>query len=152
MHRRYGRVVAALLALLLATTSAWAEVVTVRITRAVGAAPFTVHAEVVRTPEAQARGLMGRHHLAADRGMLFLFPDEQPRTFWMKNCFIALDMLFADRDGRVVYIEHDAPPCPSVVLQCPTYPSEAPAATVLELPAGTATAHHLDVGSRIAWE
>jgi len=144
---------AALLVLLLAATTAGrAEELTVRITPAAGSAPFTVHAEVVRTPEAQARGLMGRHHLAADRGMLFLFPDERPRTFWMKNCFIALDMLFADGDGRVVHVQHDAPPCPSVVLQCPTYPSEAPAATVLELPAGTAAAHHLEVGSRIRWE
>jgi len=149
---RHGGVVVALLALLLAATSAWAEELTVRITPIAGGVPLTVHAEVVRTPEAQARGLMGRHQLAPDRGMLFLFPDERPRTFWMKNCFIALDMLFADRNGRVVHIEHDAPPCPSVVLQCPTYPSEAPAATVLELPAGTAATHHLGVGSRIAWE
>jgi len=148
----HGRAVAALLALLLLASSGRAEELTVRITPAAGGAPFVVHAEVVRTPEAQARGLMGRHQLAADRGMLFLFPDERPRTFWMKNCFIALDMLFADRDGRVVHIQHDAPPCPSVVLQCPTYSSEAPAATVLELPAGTAAAHHLGVGSRIRWE
>lgn len=143
---------AALLALLLAATAGWGEALTVRLTPAAGGAPLIVHAEVVRTPEAQARGLMGRRQLAADRGMLFLFADERPRTFWMKNCFIALDMLFADRDGRVVHIEHDAPPCPDVVLQCPTYPSEAPAAVVLELPAGTAATHHIDVGSRIRWE
>jgi len=143
---------AALLALLLAAATGWSEVLTVRVTPAAGGAPFTVHAEVVRTPEAQARGLMGRHQLAANRGMLFLFPDQRPRTFWMKNCFIALDMLFANRDGRVVHVQHDAPPCPSVVLQCATYPSEAPAAVVLELPAGSAAAHHLGVGSRIRWE
>jgi len=141
-----------LLTLLLAATAGRAEELTVRITPAAGGAPFTVHAEVVRTPEAQARGLMGRHQLAADRGMLFLFPDERPRTFWMKNCFIALDMLFANRAGRVIHVQHDAPPCPSVVLQCPTYPSEAPAATVLELPAGTAADHDLGVGSQLRWE
>jgi len=149
---RPGRVGAVLLALLLAVTAGWAEELTVRVTPATGGAPFVVHAEVARSPKEQTRGLMGRHHLAADRGMLFLFRDERPRTFWMKDCFIALDMLFADRDGRVVHIERDVPPCPSILLQCPTYPSGAPAAVVLELPAGTAAAHHLGVGSRIRWE
>ncbi len=129
-----------------------AERTTVRVTPAGGGPEFVVRAEVARTPEAWRRGLMGRHTLAADAGMLFLFPRERPRTFWMKDCFIALDMLFADREGRVVHVQHDAPPCPSVALQCPTYPSEAPAAVVLELPAGTAAAHHLGVGSRIRWE
>lgn len=143
---------ALLLVILLAAIAGQAEEFTVRVDPAGGGPALTLHAEVARTPEEQTRGLMGRHELAADRGMLFLFPDEQPRTFWMKNCFIALDLLFADRDGRVVHLQHDAPPCPSVVLQCPTYPSVAPAAIVLELPAGTAAAHHLGVGSRIHWE
>ncbi|HBB40014.1 MAG: hypothetical protein COW73_05985 [Nitrospirae bacterium CG18_big_fil_WC_8_21_14_2_50_70_55] len=142
----------ALLALVLAASSGGAEEATVAITPAGGGTPLTLHAEVARTPAQQARGLMGRHELAADRGMLFLFPDEQPRTFWMKDCFIALDLLFADRAGRVVHLQHDAPPCPSVVRECPTYSSEQPAAVVLELPAGTAAAHHLAVGSWIRWE
>src|SRR5690606_18293913 len=55
--------------------------------------------ELALTPEEQMRGLMFREELADDGGMLFVFPDEQHRAFWMKNTLVPLDMVFIRADG-----------------------------------------------------
>src|SRR5215813_13070871 len=67
--------------------------------------------EVAETPETWARGLMERPALAPNAGMLFIFPDVAPRTFWMMNTLIPVDMLFIDADGRIINIQDSAPPC-----------------------------------------
>jgi uncharacterized membrane protein (UPF0127 family) len=74
--------------------------------------------------------------MPADHGMLFVFQDDQPRTFWMKNTLIPLDMLFFDADRRLVAIQANAQPCKAD--PCGLYPSNAPARYVLELNAGAA--------------
>src|SRR5687767_1886105 len=58
------------------------------------AAEHTFTVEVVDTAEERSRGLMYRRELAADSGMLFDFKTELPASFWMKNTYIPLDMLF----------------------------------------------------------
>jgi len=70
----------------------------------VGAAAFRT--EVVATPEARERGLMGRTDLTDDTAMLFVFPDEQTRTFWMKDTPTALSIAFINKQGVVKEI-HD---------------------------------------------
>lgn len=140
-----------LLPLLAAVSAPAAGQVDVRIDPGGGHPPLVIHAEVARDPEAQRRGLMGRRDLAPDAGMLFLMGEERVQRFWMKDCYIALDMVFADRDGRVVHVVHDAQPCPAMRADCPTYSSERPAAVVLELPAGTAQRHPIGPGSRLDW-
>src|SRR6266705_5203910 len=72
-------------------------------------ARFTV--EVANTPETWEHGLMERAALAPNAGMLFVFPDVAPRTFWMMNTLIPLDMLFIDTDHRVINIQENAMPC-----------------------------------------
>ena len=74
--------------------------------------------------------------MSTDHGMLFVFPQAQPLTFWMKDTLIPLDMLFFDEAHRLVTIRTDVPPCKAD--PCPTYASTAPARYVLELNAGTA--------------
>src|SRR5690606_718557 len=54
--------------------------------------------ELALTPAQQQRGLMNRREMAADHGMLFVFGDEAPRSFWMKNTFIPLDIVFIRKD------------------------------------------------------
>lgn len=58
----------------------------------------------------QARGLMFRTYMPSDHGMLFVFNDEDKRTFWMKNTLIPLDLLFIARDGEIHHIHHNAKP------------------------------------------
>ncbi len=99
-----------------------------------GGHSFTV--ELATTPEEQARGLMQRTSMPADHGMLFVFQHDEPRTFWMKDTLIPLDMLFFDARHRLVAIRADAQPCKAD--PCELYPSDAPARYVLELNAGEA--------------
>ena len=61
-----------------------------------------VRVEVVRTPKELARGLMWRESLDEDAGMLFVFPNEQPRSFWMKNTPLSLDIIYIRDDGRAL--------------------------------------------------
>jgi uncharacterized membrane protein (UPF0127 family) len=95
-----------------------------------------VRAEIADADDSRARGLMFRTSLPADEGMLFVFDTELPLSFWMKNTLIPLDMLYFDRNGRLVSIQRDVPPCRTAY--CPSFPSEAPARYVLEMNAGRA--------------
>lgn len=105
--------------------------------------------EIAATPAEQAHGLMDRTSMPADHGMLFVFPQAQPLTFWMKDTLIPLDMLFFDEAHRLVTIRADVPPCQAD--PCPTYASTAPARYVLELNAGTAAKLDLHKGDVITF-
>ena len=66
--------------------------------------------EIADTPAKRAMGLQYRHELASDRGMIFLFAAESPQTFWMKNTPIPLDMVFINREHRIVGIVEQTVP------------------------------------------
>lgn len=108
----------------------------------IGSTKFTL--EIADADPARQKGLMDRPSLPPDRGMLFVFPDEQPRSFWMKNVNFPLDILFLDRDGRVVSIKQ----MKSYDLN--STPSDAPAMFAIELNAGAASRAGVKVGDRIA--
>ena len=97
----------------------------------------TFDVEIAETQEKQALGLMFRDSMPADQGMLFIFPNEARRSFWMKNTRIPLDIMYFDKELKMVSISADTPPCR--VSRCPSYPSTGPAMYVLELNAGTAS-------------
>ena len=96
----------------------------------------TFSVEIADTREKQTLGLMFRDSMPADAGMIFLFPNEAPRSFWMKNCRIPLDIMYFDKDMKMVSISANTPPCRT--KRCPSYPSTGPAMYVLELNAGVA--------------
>ena len=108
----------------------------------------TILLEVARTSEEQSTGLMYRTHLAADRGMLFVFVPPRSVGFWMKNTLIPLDMVFVS-NGVVKYISKQVPPC--TADPCPSYGPESNTVIdgVVELRSGRAAELRLKVGDRV---
>lgn len=103
-----------------------------------------VAVELAATPEQLAQGLMFRRDLAPGAGMLFDFGSSRPVSMWMKNTLIPLDMLFMDRNGRVVHVEQYAVPG-SLEARGPA----EPVLGVLELPGGTARRLGIRPGDRV---
>jgi hypothetical protein len=106
--------------------------------------PVRVSVELATTPQEQARGLMWRERLEPDHGMLFVFEEEEPLSFWMKNTPLPLDIIYIDRDGVVVSIARDTIP-----FSTATIPSHAPAKYVLEVVAGFARRHGVELGTKV---
>jgi uncharacterized membrane protein (UPF0127 family) len=92
----------------------------------------------------QLIGLHGWTSLAADEGMLFVFPEVTQRPFWMKHINIPLDILFIDSSGRVVDIIRHADPGSDTPLV-----ANSPFLAALELNSGTATRMSIDKGDHV---
>lgn len=92
-----------------------------------------IAAETAVTPRAQSLGLMYRRKLNANAGMLFVYFEMKVRSFWMKNTYIPLDMIFIDDEGRVVGILENVPPSNNIPRSV-----GVPSQYVLEVNAGTA--------------
>ncbi len=107
----------------------------------------SVATELAVTDDERQLGLMFRDRLDPGQGMLFVFDEEGMQSFWMKNTLIALDMIWLDKDKRIVHIEPDVPPCKAD--PCPSYSSNIPAQYVLELKAGVAAMHKLKLNDRL---
>ncbi len=90
--------------------------------------------EVVDQGETRRRGLQFREQLDADKGMLFIFEESQPHSFWMKDTRIPLDIIWMDYGHRVVHVESPVPPCTQD--PCPVYSPQSDTLYVLELNAG----------------
>lgn len=103
--------------------------------------------ELAASPEAQSRGLMFRTALGDNEGMLFPSAVPEPRSFWMKNTPLSLDIIFVGPDGRIANIAADTVPysLDSVI-------SEGPASAVLELRAGRAKALGIVPGDRVIYK
>ncbi len=104
----------------------------------------TFYLELALTPPEREKGLMFRRSIPKNWGMLFIYPDEQPRSFWMQNTFIPLDMVFIDGAGTVVNIIANAAPLTRVHRD-----SKGPARYVLELAGGRAAEVGLHRGQSI---
>jgi uncharacterized membrane protein (UPF0127 family) len=104
-------------------------------------------AEIADTPEKQSNGLMFRQKIKDDYGMLFIFPEEDTRSFWMKNTIIFLDIIFLNRKQQIVDMFVSVPPCRSD--PCPSYTGKLPAQYVLEINGGLAKKLKLKIGDKI---
>ncbi len=110
-----------------------------------------ISVELALTPEEQARGLMRRTSLAPDSGMLFVFPSNGDRFFWMKDTWVDLDMVFADGALRVTSVGSGVPrsrpgASDAEVARVPGYGTY-----VLEIASGSAAACGVVPGSRLAF-
>jgi len=113
-------------------------------------------AEVARTDQEKARGLMYRTHLAKDRCMFFVYDEEGFHTIWMKNCLIALDVVWVKADGTVVEIRENAPPLSMMFrgseADIPNYGGNVMSRYFIEFAAGTVRHLNLKVGERVGWD
>lgn len=66
---------------------------------------YRIEAEVAASDEAREQGLMFRKKMAANHGMLFVFPDARRRCMWMKNTLLPLAVAFLDDQGVIVNVE-----------------------------------------------
>jgi len=107
----------------------------------------SITAELAVTDEERARGLMYREKIDPDQGMLFIFEEEDRYSFWMKNMKFSLDLIWLDREKRIVHIERNVPPCQS--LPCPSYAPSLLALYVLELKAGSADENRLKMYDKL---
>lgn len=103
----------------------------------------TVHAEVARTEAERASGLMFRDSVPDGSGMIFVFPGEAPRGFWMRNTPTALDIAYINAQLLIVDIQQMEP------LTETTYQSAAPAMFALEVRQGWFAEHGWKVGDRL---
>ena len=64
------------------------------------------------TEEEKAQGLSRVKSLPENEGMIFVYSEPQVLNFWMKDCYISLDMLWLDSDGTIKQIAENVPPAP----------------------------------------
>lgn len=135
-----------LLALLVVTSVAHAQFVAPQVVFELGTAQVAVVVELARTPDEQARGLMFRRELQPYAGMLFLYDRDARHSFWMKNTYVPLDMLFIDAKGIVVGIVENAEP-----VTLTSRAVDVASRHVLEVNAGFCRQHGIKVGTRVKY-
>jgi uncharacterized protein len=103
-----------------------------------------VTVEVTSSKEEQTTGLMFRRSIGPDDGMIFLYPQDQEITMWMKNTYIPLDMIFVKSDGTVLRIEENTEPLSERIIS-----SEGNARAVIEMKGGSAARFGIKPGDKI---
>ena len=103
----------------------------------------TIDVEFAKNEMERSLGLMYRSSMDEHQGMWFIFPEEAPRSFYMRNTEISLDIIYLDKDKKVVSIAKNARPYDETSL-----PSEKPAMYVLEINGGLADKWGIDKGDR----
>lgn len=114
--------------------------------RADGTEVKTIRIEIADDDSTRARGMMQRTSMPDDAGMLFIFPDESTRSFWMANTPLSLDMMFVNSDREIIDIaKYTKPVSPENVT------SRAPAKYVVEVKAGFVDTWGISETDRIEW-
>jgi len=107
----------------------------------------SIKAELAVTPEERQLGLMYREGINAGQGMLFIFKEEALYSFWMANMKISIDIIWLNREKRIVHIHRRVPP--SISPPHPSYSPKIPAMYVLELKAGSADKNRLKLYDKL---
>jgi uncharacterized membrane protein (UPF0127 family) len=102
--------------------------------------------EQALTPEERERGLMQRTSLDENKGMLFVFEQEDIYGFWMKNTYIPLDMIWINEQNEVVFIYKNALPCKEI---CDPIVPYFKAKYVLEINANLTDKYDIHIGSDV---
>lgn len=106
----------------------------------------TISIEIADSPGEQEQGLMYRHSMPDSCGMLFIFDETKPQSFWMKNTIIPLDIIYIGEDRKIVTIAKNAVPYSEKSI-----PSVKPARYVVEVNAGFTDTYNIKEGSTIVF-
>jgi uncharacterized membrane protein (UPF0127 family) len=104
-------------------------------------------AELAKTPAQQARGMMFRTTMADDTGMLFPYSSPKLLSFWMKNTYIPLDIIFIREDGTIENIAANAEP-----YSLESVTSTGPAIAVLEIRGGLSAELGIEPDDKVSWK
>ena len=107
----------------------------------------TFSVELAQSETERNRGLMFRRKMADEAGMLFFMPGDSDWAFYMRNTYISLDMIFIDRDWRVVGVQANVPPLTEALRR-----TGKPCRYVLELNAHEAGKHGINAGTQLQFE
>ena len=105
----------------------------------------TISVELAESETQLERGLMNRHKLESNAGMLFVFKDEQIRSFWMKNTIIDLSIGYFNKNKKLIDIQ-DMSATSIMQKELPNYPSRAPAMYALEMNKGWFRKNKISLG------
>ncbi len=111
---------------------------------------MAIDVEVADTGAERALGLMFRSSIPADKGMWFIFEEEAPQVFWMKNVSFPIDILFIDKDYFIRKIWRSVPPC--VADPCDFYQSGVEIKYTLETAAGFCDANGIKENQRVIFK
>jgi uncharacterized protein len=106
----------------------------------------SISVEIAETEEQRTQGLMGRTRMDERQGMLFIFPDEEYRSFWMVNTPLSLDIIYVNSDRKIVTIRRNTVPFSEESI-----PSSAPARFVIEVNAGFCDRNGIVEGGTVFW-
>lgn len=106
----------------------------------------TIETAIADDDTERSQGMMDVKDLPASKGMLFIFDENKPRSFWMANTPLPLDIIFVNSDKTIVRIHHSTQPFSEKNLT-----SEEPARYVIETNAGYCVSHDIQEGMKVAF-
>ena len=106
----------------------------------------TIDIEIAETLDEKAYGMMFRKSMDESTGMLFLMGTQKQQSFWMRNTYVSLDIIYINRDFEIVSIQEKAQP-----LNDQSLPSTGPALYVLEVIGGYCEKYGIGAGDRIQY-
>ncbi len=111
-----------------------------------------IQIEIADNPERRQRGLMYRTSMKANRGMLFVFENPSPQSFWMENTYIPLDIIFIDVEGKILQISSNVPATKDISGEPARVACAGPVKYVLEVNGGFSNAYDIHPGDNIKWD
>lgn len=109
----------------------------------------TLYVTIADTEAARVQGLSGRERLGENEGMLFVYQTDGTYRFWMKDMRFAIDILWIDANGKIIYIQKSLVPATFPETFGPSE-KHALARYVLEVPAGYSNEHNIKIGDMVS--
>lgn len=104
----------------------------------------TIQVAVADDADERNMGLMDVNNLPSDKGMLFIFEEQEPLSFWMANTPLSLDIFFVNESREIIRIHQNTRPFSDKNLT-----SEKPARYVIETNSGFSLSHDIREGMRV---